>query len=68
MVEPLREGKDASLILPKMIGRFELIFNCKIIKVRRDYGKELEKGTWDANKSVRATIPYHHKTNPVAER
>ena len=51
-----------------MISQFESIFNCKIGEVRRDYGKELEKGTRDANKSVRVTVPYHHEMNLVAER
>ena len=51
-----------------MISRFEFIFNCKIGEVGRDYGKELEKGMRDANKSVRATVSYYHETNLVAKR
>ena len=68
MAEPLKERKDAVTKLPEMIARFESRFNCKIGEVRRDYGKELEKATQYANKAVRATVAYHHETNPVAER
>ena len=68
LAEALKDRKDASMILPQMIAGFETTFNCKIGEVRRDYGKELEKGTRDANKNVRATVPYHHETNTVAGR